>query len=124
MVVTVAAFPLMLILTAVEVEMEAIVLTPVAYSRPEAAEIALEVASPPNDIAEPETEIGNVPEIEERYEPATCAPIVLYETVNAEPPLKVEPDAAPEPLLLKVTAFATEPACPVIFAFIEVVEIW
>lgn len=36
--------------------------------------------------------------------------------------MKVEPDAPPEPALLKVTEFATEPALPVMLAFNDVVE--
>ena len=47
-----------------------------------------------------------------RYAPAGCAPIVLYEMVSGEEPLKEEPLAAPLPDVLKVTAFATEPAEP------------
>src|SRR5580692_4213878 len=50
--------------------------------------------------------------------------MVLYETVRADPPLKVEPEAAPLPALLKVTEFTTEPAEPVMEAFSEVVESW
>lgn len=38
------------------------------------------------------------------------APIVLYDTVIAAPPLYVLPDTMPVPLLLKVTAFVTDPA--------------
>ena len=38
------------------------------------------------------------------------APIVLYETVNAPEPLKVDPLAPPAPPLLKVTLFVTDPA--------------
>ena len=57
------------------------------------------------------------------YVPATWAPMVLYETVTAPLPLKVEPEAAPEPVLLKVTALATEPEEPVMLAFMEVVLI-
>ena len=55
---------------------------------------------------------------------AGTAPRVLYEMVCAPEPLKVVPETAPEPLLLKVRAFATEPDWPVMLAFIEVVEIW
>jgi hypothetical protein len=48
LVVTVLALPEILICTGDEVETEANVLTPVAYRRPEAAEIGLEVARPPH----------------------------------------------------------------------------
>lgn len=41
--------------------------------------------------------------------PAGCAPIELYEMVSAELPLYVEPDAAPDPELLKVTLFKFDP---------------
>src|SRR5665213_4154219 len=44
--------------------------------------------------------------------------------VVAEEPLKVDPEEAPLPELLKVTALATLPALPVMLAFRDVVEIW
>ena len=47
LVVTVAAFPVILMFTAVEVEIEATVFTPVAYTRPEAAASGLVVERPP-----------------------------------------------------------------------------
>lgn len=51
------------------------------------------------------------------------APSVLYEMVVAADPLNVWPDAAPDPPLLNVTAFATLPAEPVMFALSDEVEI-
>jgi hypothetical protein len=60
----VAALPEMLILIGEEVEMEARVLTPVAYRRPEAAEIGEEVERPPKEIvgvAPPLEMMGQVP---------------------------------------------------------------
>ncbi len=59
-VVTVAALPEMLIESGEEVETEANVFTPVAYKRPEAAEILEEVAMPPKPIAEEVKVIGQV----------------------------------------------------------------
>jgi hypothetical protein len=59
-------------------------------------------------VAVPEIEMPHVPDA---FVPVVDgAPIVLYDTVTADEPLNVEPDAAPAPPLLNVTAFATEPA--------------
>ena len=62
--VAVPALPVMLIETAEEVAMEAKVFAPVAYRRPEAAEIFEEVAIPPKEmtgVVPPEEIIGQVP---------------------------------------------------------------
>ena len=92
--VAVAAFPLMLMLIAEEVAIEAKVLAPVAYRRPEAAAMFEEVAIPPKEIvgvAPPLEMIGQVPETEVTpesvevemkarppvvlFQPSTCPPI-------------------------------------------------
>ena len=64
LVVTVAALPLMFMLTGEEVETDANVLTPVAYRRPDAAEISEEVAMPPQvrfGAVPPDEMMGQVP---------------------------------------------------------------
>ena len=49
--------------------------------------------------------VVTVPVVVRLVEPARGeAPIVLYETVTAVPPLNVEPETAPAPLLLNVNA--------------------
>ena len=54
-----------------------------------------------------------VPTVVRLLEPANGdAPSVLYDTVMADAPLKVAPDADPAPPLLNVTELATEPAEP------------
>ena len=80
---------------------------------------------PPHErtgVVPPLLMIGQVPETEVTYVPATCAPMVLYEMVWGEEPLKVVPEEAPEPRLLKVRAFATEPAEPPMER--DEVEVW
>jgi hypothetical protein len=56
----------------------------------------------------PEIEIPHVPDAP--VPPVEGAPIELYEIVLAAEPLKVVPEASPEPPLLNVTAFVTDPA--------------
>jgi hypothetical protein len=96
----------------VEVAMLVMVLFPEAYTIwPE--ERLVEVARPFQEMAgvvPPEETIGQVPETEVTYVPAGCAPMVLYEIVSTPDPLKVEPEIAPVPPLLKVILLRFEPS--------------
>ena len=83
-VVTVAALPLMFILIGVDVETDAKVFAPVAYKRPEAAEIFDEVAIPPHvrlGVEPPEEMIGQVPVT--AVTPETAEDVAM----NASPPV-------------------------------------
>jgi hypothetical protein len=63
----------------------------------------------------------DMPHVPEAPDPVVDgAPTVLYEIVRAVEPLKVEPDVAPVPLLLIVSALATDPAEPLMLPLIAV----
>jgi hypothetical protein len=84
-VVTVAALPLMLMAIAEEVATEAKVFTPVAYRRPEAAEIGDEVLIPPKErlgAVPPEEMIGQVP-----VTAVTEPPPLVDVAIKARPPV-------------------------------------